>query len=177
MNPREQRNSCILRNQNAAFNLSDCSEKYSLQTRTKRQKKKPSLERELRPGSAWRRRRDLNPRAGFPTYSLSRGAPSPLGYFSMVNYHENFCSSLDVKWRRGRDSNSWSLAGSLVFKTSSLNHSDTSPCLARVIYYHKGKTHVNGFRKSFLSSRKDRTRLHSWHTPIAGRDSTPHNRE
>ena len=126
---------------------------------------------------SWRRRRDLNPRAGFPTYSLSRGAPSPLGYFSMVNYHENFCSSLDVKWRRGRDSNSWSLAGSLVFKTSSLNHSDTSPCLARVIYYHKGKTHVNGFRKSFLSSRKDRTRLHSWHTPIAGRDSTPHNRE
>ena len=29
----------------------------------------------------WRRTRDLNPRAGFPTYSLSRGAPSPLGYF------------------------------------------------------------------------------------------------
>ncbi len=29
----------------------------------------------------WRRKRDLNPRAGFPTYSLSRGAPSPLGYF------------------------------------------------------------------------------------------------
>ena len=29
--------------------------------------------------------RDLNSRAGFPTYSLSRGAPSPLGYFSMVN--------------------------------------------------------------------------------------------
>ncbi len=24
----------------------------------------------------WRRRRDLNPRAGFPAYSLSRGAPS-----------------------------------------------------------------------------------------------------
>ena len=32
-------------------------------------------------------------------------------------------------WRRGRDSNPWSLAGSLVFKTSSLNHSDTSPKL------------------------------------------------
>ena len=32
----------------------------------------------------WRRKRDLNPRAGFPTYSLSRGAPSPLGYFSMA---------------------------------------------------------------------------------------------
>jgi len=24
----------------------------------------------------WRRRRDLNPRAGFPTYTLSRGASS-----------------------------------------------------------------------------------------------------
>ena len=33
----------------------------------------------------WRRRRDLNPCASCPTYSLSRGAPSPLGYFSMVN--------------------------------------------------------------------------------------------
>ena len=34
--------------------------------------------------SFWRRKRDLNPRAGFPTYSLSRGAPSPLGYFSKM---------------------------------------------------------------------------------------------
>ena len=33
----------------------------------------------------WRRKRDLNPRAGFPTYSLSRGAPSPLGYFRIYN--------------------------------------------------------------------------------------------
>ena len=31
----------------------------------------------------WRRRRDLNPCASCPTYSLSRGAPSPLGYFSI----------------------------------------------------------------------------------------------
>ena len=31
------------------------------------------------------------------------------------------------QWRRGWDSNPRSLAGSLVFKTSSLNHSDTSP--------------------------------------------------
>ena len=33
----------------------------------------------------WRGSRDLNSRAGFPTYSLSRGAPSPLGYFLMLN--------------------------------------------------------------------------------------------
>ena len=89
----------------------------------------------------WRRKRDLNPRAGYPTYSLSRGAPSPLGYFSKGKFiyiyevekrdkhpkHGRPCS--DMIWRRGRDSNSWSLAGSLVFKTSSINHSDTSPQL------------------------------------------------
>ncbi len=27
----------------------------------------------------------MNPRASYPAYSLSRGAPSPLGYFSVVN--------------------------------------------------------------------------------------------
>ncbi len=33
----------------------------------------------------------MNPRAGYPTYSLSRGAPSPLGYFCMViiSFREN----------------------------------------------------------------------------------------
>ena len=30
----------------------------------------------------WRRRKDLNLRAGYPTYTLSRGASSPLEYFS-----------------------------------------------------------------------------------------------
>lgn len=30
-------------------------------------------------------------------------------------------------WRRGWDSNPWPVAGSPVFKTGSLNHSDTSP--------------------------------------------------
>ena len=34
-------------------------------------------------GSFWRRKRDLNPRDTFAPYSLSRGAPSPLGYFSV----------------------------------------------------------------------------------------------
>ena len=32
----------------------------------------------------WRRRRDLNSRAGYPTYTLSRGASSPLEYFCIV---------------------------------------------------------------------------------------------
>ncbi len=30
----------------------------------------------LTKGPIWRRRRDLNPRAGYPTYTLSRGASS-----------------------------------------------------------------------------------------------------
>ena len=38
--------------------------------------KKDSIESLLSILSSWRRRRDLNPRAGIPTYSLSRGAPS-----------------------------------------------------------------------------------------------------
>ena len=39
-----------------------------------------SLKKALAEASAffWRRTRDLNPRAGYPTYSLSRGASSPL---------------------------------------------------------------------------------------------------
>ena len=32
----------------------------------------------------WRRRRDLNPRASCPTYTLSRGASSPLEYISVL---------------------------------------------------------------------------------------------
>ena len=65
----------------------------------------------------WRRRRDLNPRAGHPTYALSRGAPSA----TWVLLH------ILLAWRRGRDSNPRHLSVSLVFKTSSINHSDTSP--------------------------------------------------
>ena len=47
----------------------------------------------------WRRRKDLNLRAGYPTYTLSRGASSPLEYFSieqavvfisLPNYYINY---------------------------------------------------------------------------------------
>ena len=37
----------------------------------------------LLPIGSKRRKRDLNPRAGCPTYTLSRGASSALEYFSM----------------------------------------------------------------------------------------------
>ena len=42
--------------------------------------------RTLSDGVFWRRRRDSNPRASFePAYALSRGASSPLEYFSKCN--------------------------------------------------------------------------------------------
>ena len=58
----------------------------------------------------WRRRRDLNPCAGHPTYSLSRGAPSPLGYFcKYINFFKKTnLTNIHLSgfiWRRGWDSN------------------------------------------------------------------------
>ena len=45
---------------------------------------------------AWRRRRESNPRALLQTYSLSRGAPSPLGYFSVFIVLLKYCRLLGV---------------------------------------------------------------------------------
>ena len=45
----------------------------------RKKEKNPSLETWI----FWRRRKDLNLRAGYPTYTLSRGASSPLEYFSI----------------------------------------------------------------------------------------------
>ena len=46
-----------------------------------------------------------------------------------------FCSCFSgfIMWRREWDSNPRPVAGSLVFKTSSLNHSDISPYSAKII--------------------------------------------
>ncbi len=52
----------------------------NLITKTQRKTQRHGLK--TVPLSFWRRKRDLNPRAGCPTYSLSRGASSPLEYFS-----------------------------------------------------------------------------------------------
>ena len=88
----------------------------------------------------WRSRRDLNPRAGIPTYTLSRGAPSAkLGYFSTCRN----CYSL--RWRRERDSNPRCLSASLVFRTSSINHSDISPYEPEMpIYYSRASFACQG---------------------------------
>ena len=54
------------------------------------------------------------------TYPLSRRAPSTTWVLLQMLYTK-------LIWRRGWDSNPRPLSESLVFKTSSLNHSDTSP--------------------------------------------------
>ena len=55
----------------------------------------------------------------------------PLEYFSRLNFllliNLNSNQAILHIWRRGWDSNPRPLSESLVFKTSSLNHSDTSP--------------------------------------------------
>ena len=62
-------------------------------------------------GFDWRRWRDLNSRAGFPTYSLSRGASSPLEYISMAAFITRMhLSALKTKWRKGWDSNPRNIA-------------------------------------------------------------------
>ena len=83
----------------------------------------------------WRRRRDSNSRAGHPAYSLSRGAPSPLGYFSMVNQLYEIRRKTGAEKRNGGESGIRTHGSfeSLVFKTSSLNHSDTSPHLHSLV--------------------------------------------
>ena len=62
----------------------------------------------------------MNPRAGFPAYSLSRGAPSASWVLPHTNMKEK------VAERVGFEPTVPSL-GSPVFKTGSLNRSDISP--------------------------------------------------
>ena len=71
----------------------------------------------------WRRRRDLNPRDTFAPYSLSRGAPSPLGYFSKG------CCLYKKMWRRGWDSNPRALSDKRFSRPPRYDHFDTSPSI------------------------------------------------
>ena len=71
----------------------------------------------------WRRRRDLNPRDTFAPYSLSRGAPSPLGYFSKG------CCLYKKMWRRGWDSNPRALSDKRFSRPPRYDHFDTSPTI------------------------------------------------
>ena len=54
----------------------------------------------------------MNSRAGCPTYALSRGASSPLEYYSkcprfLTHIKFTVNGRCCKKWRRGRDSNPW----------------------------------------------------------------------
>ena len=71
----------------------------------------------------WRRRRDLNPRAAINDLTAFQAIP-----FNHLGTSPYKCSRFKIlNWRREWDSNPRSLPESLVFKTSSLNHSDISP--------------------------------------------------
>ena len=89
----------------------------------------------------WRRRWDLNPCAGYPTYSLSRGAPSPLGYFCMVKlnltiYNQVVKPVINV-WRREWDSNPRCLATRRFSRPFRYDHFGISPYSAKVILSHQ----------------------------------------
>ena len=94
---------------------------------------------------SWRRRRDLNPRAGYPTYSLSRGAPSPLGYFCMVKFilchicrlYSSGNRPVKIIWRREWDSNPRCLATRRFSRPFRYDHFGISPYSAKVILSHQ----------------------------------------
>ena len=66
----------------------------------------------------WRRRRDLNSRAGYPTYTLSRGASSPLEYFRIGDDKTDISSKKEVAEGKGFEP-LWDCSLT-VFKTASL---------------------------------------------------------
>ena len=76
----------------------------------------------------WRSRRDLNSRAGCPTYSLSRGASSPLEYYSMIIVFGYILNLRISKWRRGWDSNPCGIAAKRFSRPPRYDRFDTSPC-------------------------------------------------
>ena len=92
-------------------------------------------------GFLWRRWRDSNSRAGFPTYALSRGASSPTWVHLRV-VTLNIVYSVLLPKRKDGGEGGIRTHGSLespVFKTGSLNRSDTSPnnrTTATLLLYH-----------------------------------------
>ena len=110
----------------------------------------------------WRRRRDLNPRSGFPDYSLSRGAPSATWVLLQVQFYKRYLHFLlkvlsqCCRKRSGGESGirTHGSCESPVFKTGSLNHSDISPQAerhqahqTRVLSYHIRRAMSTVFRK------------------------------
>ena len=80
----------------------------------------------------WRRERDSNPRGRLlPPNDLANRPLKPLGYLSLLfgNYNRWLMTkkSLINCGGEGGIRTHGTVSGTLVFKTSSLNHSDTSP--------------------------------------------------
>ena len=92
----------------------------------------------------------MNPRCGFPHYSLSRGAPSATWVLLQANRHISI-------WKINGGESGIRTHGSFespVFKTGSLNHSDISPQAerhqahqTRVLSYHIRRAMSTVFRK------------------------------
>ena len=102
-----------------------------------RNKKKNCLIHDESDSFRWRGRRDLNPRAGFPAYSLSRGAPSASWVLPQAEWKRRNAA---VEFGGESGIRTHGPFGSLVFKTSSINHSDISPqgakAQVRMLSYH-----------------------------------------
>ena len=81
----------------------------------------------------WRSERDLNSRAVLPAYSLSRGAPSA-SWVSLRMKRQHMESRKKLAERVGFEPTA-QFPESLVFKTSSLNRSDISPCSQGLCYF------------------------------------------
>ena len=93
----------------------------------------------------------MNPRAAFTTYTLSRGASSA----NLSTSPNLVFIKFTVNKKSGGEAEIRTLGAfaSLVFKTSSLNHSDTSPnmhFLTRLDYYITSNTICQAFFKLFL---------------------------
>ena len=84
----------------------------------------------------------MNPRCGFPHYSLSRGAPSATWVLLQAEYKRSYVSTHPAESFSGGESGIRTHGSfeSPVFKTGSLNHSDISPRpisdQMQQLYYH-----------------------------------------
>ena len=94
---------------------------------------------------SWRRMRDLNPRGSYPPYALSRGASSTSWVILQMSELNSFFIKFLFWCRYGGEGGirTHGSCESLVFKTSSLNHSDTSPYLKLRIIYYQTKHHLS----------------------------------
>lgn len=100
----------------------------------------------------WRRREGSNLRCPNGHQQFSKLPPSPLGYVSIYCNSGNLFYFRYFLWRKRQDSNPRCLATSSVFKTDSLNHSDTLPSNQYNNNYTSFFHFVNTFYYTFYNS-------------------------